>query len=104
MENQPPLTSRVGPAVIPINCPPLATALEALENVIQTLDSTLDRLTDKLRPALAPSNPNSSDDFKEINNVTATMNSEIVVVVRHKTDRIRQCVNTLEELYARCEI
>jgi len=91
----------VGQSVTEVSYPPLAEALDMLDDRIQSLHARLEILCSKLSPVLAPAVPS----MPETSNAKAQqVHSEVVMQIRGRADRIDNAVAIVESLLRRCEI
>ena len=83
--------------------PPLAEALDMLDDRIQNLHSRLETISSRLTPVLAPLAPSMPDPG--IANAKATqVHSEVVLQIRGKADAIDSAIAIVESLLRRCEV
>lgn len=83
--------------------PPLAEALDMLEDRIQNLHSRLEAISFKLTPVLAPAAP-SIPDPGPANAKAMQVHSEVVLQIRGKADAIENAIAIVESLLRRCEV
>lgn len=83
--------------------PPVAEALDMLEDRIQYLHSRLETISSKLTPVLAPLDP-SMPDPGIANAKAMQVNSEVVLQIRGKADAIDSAIAIVESLLRRCEV
>lgn len=91
----------VGQSVPEVSYPPLAEALDTLEDRIQVLHSRLEVLASRLSPVLAPQPPLGADTS---NCKAQQVHSEVVMQIRGRADRIDNAVAIVESLLRRCEV
>ena len=83
--------------------PPLAEALDMLDDRIQNLHSRLEAISSRLAPVLAPAAP-SMPDPGLANTKTIQGYSEVVLQIRDKADAIDNAIAIVESLLRRCEV
>lgn len=104
-----PFTDALVGMATPVRCvpepsyPPLAEALNMLEDRIQNLHARLETISSKLTPVLAPSATSMSDPGPA-NTKAMQVHSEVVLQIRSKADAIDDAIAIVESLLRRCEV